>query len=157
MHVRIAWGTGTAPTETASYDAALADATVHNYNLTHFSSVLPEGTTVEPVGSAPPLGPVGGALRVVQARATVDGGSRAAAGLAWAQTPSGKGLLYESAGETDAETIGQRLDEGISHGRELRDWPFERAGQRVVSVDANDGEYATAVVVAAYGDAEPLA
>lgn len=157
MHVRIAWGTGTAPTETASYDAALADATVHNYNLTHFSSVLPEGTTVEPVGSAPQLGPVGGALRVVQARATVDRDGRAAAGLAWAQTPSGQGLLYESAGETDAETIEKRLDDGLSHGRELRNWPFERADQRIVSVDADGDEHATAVVVAAYGDAEPLA
>ncbi len=31
--IRVVWRTATAPTEMAAYDAALADADIHNYNL----------------------------------------------------------------------------------------------------------------------------
>lgn len=68
--VRIVWGTGTGSTALASYDAALAAAGVHEYNLVRVSSVLPADTTVDVVGTAPDLGPVGGTLTVVEARET---------------------------------------------------------------------------------------
>jgi len=42
----------------ASYDAALAEAGVENYNLVSVSSVIiPAETRVEAVGTAPDLGP----------------------------------------------------------------------------------------------------
>lgn len=154
--VRLAWGTATGPTETASYDAALAEAGVHDYNLVHFSSVLPEGTTLDLVGTAPTLGPVGARLQVVEARATARGPTTVSAGLAWATTQSGQGILYEESGETDSETIRDHLDEGIEVGKTLRDWPFEDGGRRVATVDADEDEYATAVVVAAYDEADPV-
>jgi arginine decarboxylase len=69
--VRIVRGTGIGPTALSSYDAALAAANVHQYNLLRVSSVLPAGTSVESVGTAPDLGPIGGELTVVEARKTV--------------------------------------------------------------------------------------
>ncbi|MEF8907067.1 MAG: pyruvoyl-dependent arginine decarboxylase, partial [Haloarculaceae archaeon] len=37
--IRVVWGSGTGPTGTAAYDAALAEAGVHDYNLVTVSSV----------------------------------------------------------------------------------------------------------------------
>ena len=39
--IRVVRGTATGPTATASYDAALAAANVHDYNLVSVSSVIP--------------------------------------------------------------------------------------------------------------------
>jgi len=59
MTIRIAWGTGAGPTEMAAYDAALADANLHNYNLVSVSSVIPADADVEVVGTAPTSAPRG--------------------------------------------------------------------------------------------------
>ncbi|MFC6727007.1 pyruvoyl-dependent arginine decarboxylase, partial [Halobium palmae] len=64
--IRVVAGVGTAPTEMASYDAALADAGIHNYNLVPVSSVVPGDATVAFVGTAPDLGPAGNRLTVVE-------------------------------------------------------------------------------------------
>ncbi|PSP40313.1 pyruvoyl-dependent arginine decarboxylase, partial [Halobacteriales archaeon QH_10_70_21] len=69
--IRVVWGTATGPTAMASYDAALAAANVHDYNLVSVSSVIPADATVEVVGEAPDLGPAGERLTVVEGRATV--------------------------------------------------------------------------------------
>ena len=68
--VRIVWGSSRGPTALSAYDAALAAANVHDYNVVHVSSVLPAGANVDPVGTAPDLGPVGERLTVVEARET---------------------------------------------------------------------------------------
>ncbi|MFC6728802.1 pyruvoyl-dependent arginine decarboxylase, partial [Natronoarchaeum mannanilyticum] len=68
--IRIVWGTGEGPTEMASYDAALADAGIENYNLVSVSSIVPAGAEIDPVGTAPDLGPAGERLTVVEGRAT---------------------------------------------------------------------------------------
>jgi len=150
--VRVVWGTGGGPTPTASYDAALADAGVHNYNLVTVSSVLPRGATVEPVGTAPDLGPVGGQLTVVQARATVDRGP-AAAGIGWATAEEG-GVFYEESG-TDREAVADRIERGLGRARELREWSFD-GDDRVVSAGTAEAASTTAVALAAYGPSEPL-
>lgn len=90
--VRVVAGTGTGPTPTAAYDAALLDAGVGNYNLVTVSSVVPSGATLETLETAPDVGEVGDRLTVVQARAV---GTRVAAALAWARTETGEGLFYE--------------------------------------------------------------
>ena len=45
--IRVVWGTASGPTRMSSYDAALAEANVHNYNLVSVSSVIPADTPVE--------------------------------------------------------------------------------------------------------------
>ncbi|MFC7046985.1 pyruvoyl-dependent arginine decarboxylase [Halobacteriaceae archaeon GCM10025711] len=148
--IRVVWGTGTGPTETASYDAALAAANVHNYNLVTVSSVIPADATVEAVGTAPDLGPIGNRLTVVQARATTATG-RVSAGLGWSQTAEGPGLFYEAATETDEADVERRVREGLAAGRDLRDWEFTDESVRTVTAEAGPGTYASAVVLAAYG------
>ena len=150
--VRVVRGTGGGPTATASYDAALADAGVHNYNLVTVSSVVPEGASVEVVGTAPDLGPVGGRLTVVQARATVERGP-AVAGLGWVLADEG-GLFYEASG-TGRETVIEEIERGLDRARDLRQWTY-RGGDRTTAVARDEGTYTTAVVLAVYGRADAL-
>jgi len=149
-------GTASAPTAMASYDAALAEANVHNYNLVAVSSVVPADATVEHAGTAPDLGPAGNRLTVVESRATVTDGDTAAAGLGWTTGP-GPGLFYEAHGE-DPDAVAQTVEDGLDAGVELRDWELEDRSV-VVSEARDDPEtdaYTTALVVAAYGESEPI-
>jgi arginine decarboxylase len=140
----------------AAYDAALADANLHNYNLVSVSSVIPADATVEAVGTAPDLGPAGNELTVVEAHADTAGPGRASAALAWAARGDDPGLFYEAAGETSPGDVESRVTAGIEAGLALRDWPAGDPEVRSVTVEADPGEYAAAVVAAAYGDSDPL-
>ncbi|MWG33697.1 pyruvoyl-dependent arginine decarboxylase [Halomarina oriensis] len=151
--IRVVWGTASAPTEMSSYDAALAEAGIENYNLVSVSSVIPSGAHVERVGTAPDLGPVGERLTVVEGRVTVEEGP-AAAGLAWATTEEGTGLFYEASGR-EAETVREEVHDGLRVGMSLRDWEFVDEGREVVEADTGDG-YTTALVLAVYGRSTPL-
>ncbi|WP_256685852.1 pyruvoyl-dependent arginine decarboxylase [Halococcus qingdaonensis] len=156
MQIRIVTGTGTGPTPIAAYDAALAAAGVHNYNITTVSSVIPDGSTLEIVDSAPDLGPVGERLTVVEARATSGvGESGVAAGLGWTTTESDRGLFYEAT-DTDPESVREGVAAGLDSGRALREWTF--TDERIVTehVEGTDGSFATALVLGIYGDSEPI-
>lgn len=148
--IRVVWGTATGPTPTASYDAALAEANVHNFNLVTVSSVIPADADLDVVGTAPELGDVGDALTVVQGRATTPPGESGAAGIGWARSASDRGIFYEADGPDEA-TARERVEQGLAAGRDLRDWTFTDEESVVVESEADPDAYATAVVVAAYG------
>ncbi len=152
--IRVVWGHASAPTELAAYDAALAGAGIENYNLVSVSSVIPAEATVEAVGTAPDLGPVGDLLTVVEARATSGEGSVSAA-LAWAESREGPGLFYETGGEFDGPTARERVELGIAAGQRLREWTFEEPSIVVESTEVPEGGYTCAVVVAVYGRGRP--
>ena len=155
--IRVVWGSGTAPTKMASYDSALADAGIENYNLVAVSSVIPAETDVEAVGTAPDLGPAGNRLTVVEACATTAGPGRVSAALGWSQSvDGGPGLFYEAAETTDSEDVERRVREGLDAGKALREWDFGESNVRVESDTAESGGYTTAVVVAVYGDSRPI-
>ena len=155
--IRIVWGSASAPTKMSSYDAALADAGVENYNLVAVSSVIPASVDVEAVGTAPDLGPAGERLTVVEARATAAGPSSVAAALGWLESvDDGPGLFYEAAGEIDAADVENRVLEGLAAGGELRDWELGEPRVCVETSEAESGTYTTAVVLAVYGESEPI-
>ncbi|MDH5019223.1 pyruvoyl-dependent arginine decarboxylase [Halobacterium rubrum] len=154
--IRVAWGTGAAPTEMAAYDAALADANLHNYNLVGVSSVIPADAGVDAVGTAPDLGPAGNKLTVVEAHANTAGPGHTSAALAWAERGDDPGLFYEAAGETSDDDVESRVTAGIEAGLDLRGWDADDPAVRSVTVEAEPGEHAAAVVVAAYGDSDPV-
>ncbi|MDL5362413.1 pyruvoyl-dependent arginine decarboxylase [Halalkalicoccus sp. NIPERK01] len=154
MDIRIVRGGATAPTEMASYDAALAGANVHNYNLTHVSSVIPADASVEFVDAAPDLGPVGTGLTVVEARA-MSSERPVSAALAWARSEEGPGLFYEAAGEGSTDRARERAERGLEAGMALREWTF-RDPEAVTAHAEPDGGYATAVVLAVYGRGRPI-
>ncbi len=49
------------------------------------------------------------------------------------------------------------MQTGLDAGRELRDWTFEHEETRCATVETDDSAYVAAVVVAAYGESEPIA
>lgn len=151
--IRIVWGTASGPTATASYDAALARANVHDYNLVTVSSVIPAGVPLEAAGTAPDLGPAGDRLTVVQSRATVTSGT-ACAGLGWARAGDGPGIFYEASG-SDPDAVRETVETGLDAGRQLRDWTATDVGGKYVETGA-DGPYTTALVLAVYGESEPI-
>jgi arginine decarboxylase len=155
--IRIAWGTGTGPTATSAYDAALAGANVHNYNLVTLSSIIPAGTPVEVVGTAPDLGPAGNRLAVVRGCATVgpDESGPAVAGLGWAREESGRGVFYEGGGR-DPDAVRTSIKEGLRRGKDLREWTFVDGDRVVREAAGEEGAHAAAVVCAAYGESVPL-
>ena len=152
--IYVARGVGVAPTAMSSYDAALADAGVHNYNLVSVSSIVPAGAEVTEVDAAPDLGPAGNRLTVVEARATVEGAAPACAGLGWTTGP-GPGLFYEADG-ADPDAVRETVAAGLDAGRDLREWTFDDESIVVSAAEGREGAYATAVVVAAYGESEPI-
>ncbi|MEY7848889.1 pyruvoyl-dependent arginine decarboxylase [Natrarchaeobius sp. A-rgal3] len=161
--IRVVWGAASGPTAMASYDAALADAGVENYNLVAVSSVIPAGVGVETVGTAPDLGPAGERLTVVESRATAAGDERSeadtqvSAALAWSRdVDGGPGLFYEYGGRTDANDAEERVRAGLAAGQELRGWQFDEPSVVCESVDVDPGGYTTAVVLAVYGESEPI-
>ncbi|MFC7076707.1 pyruvoyl-dependent arginine decarboxylase [Haloarcula halophila] len=152
--IRVVWGTATGPTALSSYDAALAEAGVHNYNLVTLSSVIPAGPAIEVVGETPELGPPGEALEVVQSAATAAPGERVAAGIGWARTADGPGIFYEVDGE-DPDAVRSEIREGLAAGRDLRDWEFVEEEVVVRSVEPTE-THASAVVLATYGESRPV-
>ncbi|WP_142860346.1 pyruvoyl-dependent arginine decarboxylase [Salinigranum halophilum] len=150
-------GVASARTAMASYDAALADANVHNYNLVSVSSVIPAEATVDVVETAPDLGPAGNRLTVVESRATARTGTaeRVCAGVGWATGP-GPGLFYEASGD-DPEAVRTTVERGLEDGRELREWSFDAEDVALATGDVSaTTEYTTAVVLAVYGESEPI-
>jgi len=153
--IRIVWGTGHAATAKASFDTALAEAGVHQYNLRGLSSVIPAAPPLELTGTAPDLGPTGQALDVVMARQTSPPAARAAAGLAWARDDDGAGVFYEVE-DSDPETVRELLQAGIERGCYIRDIDYAGVETKVVTADSVPDQYTTAVVLALYGESEPL-
>jgi arginine decarboxylase len=153
--IRVVWGTGTGPTAVASYDAALADAGIHEYNLAHVSSIVPPGATVEAVGTGRDLGPVGGRLWVVEARTTTAGPGDAAAALGWATGADG-GVFYEAGDAPNEASARERVAAGLDAARALRDRSLPDGAIRSATVAGATEGYATAVVLAIYGAAESM-
>ena len=152
--IHVVSGVGTAPTAKAAYDAALADANLHNYNLVPVSSVVPADAEVVPVDAAPDLGPAGNRLHVVEACSEAVGPGRLAAGVGWATGP-GPGLFYEADAESEAE-VRTLLETGLEAGRDLRGWTFEEESLSIETAEAAPGEHTCVVVLAAYGESEPM-
>ena len=93
--IHVAGGVDVGPTEMSAYDAALADANLHNYNLITVSSVIPADATLEIVDKAPDLGPAGNRLTVVQGKVVAEPDTNCeqiTTGIGWATGP-GPGLF----------------------------------------------------------------
>jgi len=155
--IHVAGGVGVAPTEMAAYDAALADANLHNYNLITVSSVIPADAELVVVDEAPELGPAGNTLTVVQGKIVAGPHSdaeRIATGIGWATGP-GPGLFYEAHG-TDPEGVDREIRRGLEAGCELREWTITDRDVELSTVEPREGSYTAAVMLAAYGDSEPI-
>lgn len=154
--IYIVRGVGQGPTEMAAYDSALADTNLHNYNLIAVSSIIPAQESVKIVDRAPDLGSAGNQLTVVEAKIVSPPKEEQAvtAGLGWA-TGSGSGIFYEATGTTP-ESVENEVLEGLNHGCNIRGSTFENRNSLFSTVETHSEEFTAAVVIAAYGESEPI-
>lgn len=149
MSIDVAWGTAERSSRIGAFDAALAAAGAHNYNLVAFSSVVPAGTAVREVDTLSADWPVGERAGVVLARSVARDVDRVVAGLGWALAEEG-GILVEGSGH-GVEACRREIETAIAEARDLREWDWAGESRfRVVDREVDDGVGA-AVVVAAYG------
>lgn len=148
-------GVGDGATELGAFDAALADAGLHNYNLVTLSSVIPPGTSVvvrERFPEDAGLG-VGEIVAVVLARGTTGGsGGSVAAGLGWATAPEG-GVFFEADGATAAECR-ETIEAELAGARARREWNWDRGDRGLRTAVRGAEGPAAAVVAAVYGPLE---
>lgn len=149
--IRISSGVGVADTALASFDAALFEAGIGNFNLLPLSSVIPPGVAV--IEKPPELTNAawGDRLYVVLAehRAT-SVGEEAWAGIGWVQEPSGqrRGLFVEHHGASEAEVEGQ-IHASLGSMQEYRSQSFGPV-QHVVRGTRCTGRPVCALVAATY-------
>jgi arginine decarboxylase len=148
MEIEVVTGTGEGATSLSAFDAALADAGIHNYNLVTLSSVIPEGAAVSVVGTHDREWDVGELVSVVlsENESTISG-ETIAAGLGWATAAEG-GVFFEATAEsrTNVESLVTR---GIQTAKENRpDWNWEPGIETEIAqhtVDQNGAAIVSAI------------
>ncbi|WP_336134056.1 pyruvoyl-dependent arginine decarboxylase [Natronomonas amylolytica] len=147
MEIDLVWGVGEGRTALGSFDQALSEANIHNYNLVSLSSVIPEGATVVERGALDPgRWDVGDVLAVVMARQTgTDPGEKVTAGLGWMAAEEGGVFMEHSCGTR--EECEHELLRNLEDAREIRDWNW--TGEPKTKIVEATTEEATSVVTAA--------
>jgi arginine decarboxylase len=149
MEIDLVWGVGEGRTSLGSFDRALSDANIHNYNLVTLSSVIPEGADVVERGALDPgRWDVGDVLAVVMARQTgTEPGEKIAAGLGWAMAEEGGVFMEHSCGTR--EECEHELLRNLADARETRDWEW-MGEPRTKIIEATTEEVTSAVIAAVY-------
>src|SRR5687767_3637404 len=160
VEIQIVAGIGRARTLLSSFDAALKECGVLNYNLISLSSVVPPRSRLTKVDRFVPAldeDRHGDRLYVVKADARSDGPGRAAgAAIGWYSWGDGRGVFveHEVVGYSRAGVESElrcRVEESLADLCTFRDIPFSpgRIGLRLVSADV-EGTPTTALVLAVY-------
>lgn len=145
MEIDVVWGTAEGPTELSSFDAALAEAGIHNYNLLQLSSVVPPDATVVEAGHHDQSAPTGTPVSVVLAeRSSSTPGETMAAGLGWASSPSG-GVFMEATGDSEL-AVQEELQASLEGAMAIREWDWS---EETLCVRGHTVEDTGSVVVAA--------
>ena len=149
--IRISTGVGVADTALASFDAALYEAGIGNFNLLPLSSVIPPGANV--VQKHPDLAEAewGDRLYIVMAEHRASSvGEEAWAGIGWVQELDGqrRGLFVEHHGSSEAEVEGQ-IHASLGSMQEYRPQTFGPV-QQVIRGARCTGRPVCALVAATY-------
>jgi len=133
MKIYIASGLGSGPTELASFDAALNNAGVANYNLLKLSSIIPPKTIIKQTNGSSLPGQWGDRLYVVMAEKRVDTANvEAWAGLGWVQNKvTGKGLFVEHTGESE-KSVRRAISQTLEAMMATRNVDFGEVNMKIV-------------------------
>lgn len=150
--VEVVWGIAEGNTPLSSFDSALADAGIQNYNLVTLSSVVPEGMTVDRRGRHEGSFGVGAPVATVLSENTASVSQKTvAAGLGWHLAEEG-GIFYEATADstTDCRNL---LQTGLDDARSIRDWSWRGDPQFEIHEHVVD-RTGSVVVAAVYGPLE---
>lgn len=151
MKIQILSGSGVGETKNASFDSALKDIGLHDYNIVSLSSVIPEGAEIVQKDSHNGTYSTGTTVASVMARNTSGHiGNTVSAGLGWCKSDDGGVFVEETESSTSlcSDLIDLSLDECISN-RPNKEWH-----EKMKKIEATEVErrYTTVVVVALYGE-----
>jgi arginine decarboxylase len=157
LNVLIVSGVGHGETTLSAFDAALAEAGIHNFNIIKVSSILPRGWGIKAVYRYDARADeYGQRLYVVMAEIRTDRiGTTIGAGLGWYQAEDGRGLFAEHVDQiegrasTEAErNVASKIHKTIRDLCAVRDWPFDEDRLRSMTVSSPVDEKPTSVLVA---------
>lgn len=151
MDIVVTKGVGSGPTKLAAFDAALADAGVHNFNLIVLSSVIPPGSKIK-LGTDKSINLKGGwgdrAYVVMAANYATQPNETAHAGVGWVQDDSGKGLFVEHSGDSE-EQVKQDINMSLQGLTKVRAIDFGNVNMEIAGVTCHD-QPVCAVTIAFY-------
>ncbi len=130
-----------------SFDGALKNAGIHQYNIVLVSSIIPEGAEeIEPVRM-----PIGTIVFCVMAREDGAGGETISAGLAYAWDKTGRyGIIAEEHMKAGDGKLRERLIDKIREMAEIRDMDITEPKLVVRSLDIPEGYYGTVIVTVVF-------
>lgn len=162
MNIQIVTAGGEGSTSLASFDCALQNAGVSNYNLIPLSSVIPPNSTVEVVEKyVTPEEDFGKRLYVVKAEQRSERvGECIGAGIGWYQLEDGRGFFVEHETHgSDVMEVENSLRHMIRSSLEdmlrFRDLEFEIEKINMqLSVGVSKSKYASVLSIAVYKQVE---
>ncbi len=156
MKITITKGKGTGTTLLASFDKALQNCGVANYNLIPLSSVIPPATEIVRARYQTPESEWGHKLYVVKAEMRSDiPGKFVGAAIGWHQVEGKKGLFVEHEAIGDSESdVRQKLTKDVTNSLtglcNNRNMPPKDSYDMEVIVDEVKDEPTCALVLAIY-------
>lgn len=137
LEIKVTAGKAEGATKIDAFDAALKEANIHNYNIIHLSSVIPENSVVEEEKPKPNINQIGHRLYAVLSEMRTDKkGKYACAGLGWVQNEKGEGLFVEMQGSSEKEVkdkIHKSLHSMIDR-RPDQKFKYENIKSKIVSI-----------------------
>lgn len=147
MELNIVWGSADGKTELGTFDKALAEAGIHNYNLIKLSSVIPQNATIVKKGTLDQDWNIGDVIATVLAEhSSSEPGETIVAGLSWAIADEG-GIFMEQHGRTKDE-VRTSMEDCLDDARAVRDWNWHTEDMKLVEHTVNQA--GAAIVAAVY-------
>lgn len=147
-------GVGHGVTKLDSFDAALYDAGIANYNLIELSSVIPPGIDIVTGKWITSPEHYGHRLYLVksEAYAHFEGlASTPVAGVAWVQREDKSGLFVEITGQ-DQDTVEYNMTRTLENMMERRGWEDGNVEvQSLIACGTRESAWTCALVAAVYG------
>lgn len=152
MNITVTWGVGTGSTKLSSFDKALWDAGVANYNLLCLSSIIPPGSkiTIKKANFQNIKKDFGKRLYVVMSSNIISKkGESAFAGVGWCLSKKEqKGLFVEHKGRSRKEVL-DLIKNSLSDMTKYRKEKYGKINYKITGIKCQ-GKPVTALVCAVY-------
>lgn len=151
MEIKVTYGKGEGPTELASFDRALYDAGVGNYNLIELSSVIPKSSEIVVKKIDWNQKEHGYKLYVVLSKSIEKTpGKEAWAGLGWITQKNNKGNgLFVEHESSSKEELNELIDKSLRSMKEYRSEEYGKINKKTEGIKCKDNPVCS-VVVAVY-------
>ena len=147
MEIYVTAGKGEGNTPLSSFDKALNDAGIANYNLIYLSSIIPPKSEIKLLKPHLQNKEYGNKLYVVIAKSIqVEFGKEAWAGVGWVQTSDNRGMFVEHTGENRNDVV-RSIKKSLTDMKKYRKYKFGKIHHAIAGAQCKNKP--VCVVVAA--------